>query len=224
MRMHAGYRFGGTRLADVSELQACQVGERCTVTPLAPLEEFDDSAVATSGTQADIVYAGSHDRHSASRLGKPADIGGPASTAEQSGRPDRRPAQRVPTLAGPDPARVKSTALIEYLQHHPVPGDLGDHLVAPGPSVLQHVGAGFSRGQEQIRDAGLAQAEPAEGIAKYAAHDGDAQRLVRKHEAEPDRPTVPGVSGQFVLVQQPRSHVPMCLPCSAVLRVWVLCA
>ena len=216
--MHAGYRVAGTRLSGVFELQASEVSERCALAPLAPLEQLDDGAAARSGVQADIVHAGSHDRHSSARLGELGDIGGSAPAAEQSGRADRRPAQMAPTVDGPEARRVKAAAVVEYLEDHAVPGHLGYHLVPPGPGVPQHVGARLGGSQEQIGDAGFAQAEAAEGIAKDAPHDGNAERLVREHEAKTDRPTIPAVSGQFVLVQQPRSHVPVCLRSSALLQ------
>jgi len=62
----------------------------------------------------------------------------------------------------------------------------------------QHVRARFRDSQEQVGDATLIQAKPTESIAEYVPHNGNAERFVREHETEPDRPDVPDISGQFL--------------------------
>src|SRR6266567_8584669 len=82
-----------TGSARVPERPAFQVGERRAVAPLAPLEQLHDCPAAAPGVQADVVYAGPHDREPAARLGELRHVAGACATAKQAGRTHRRAPQ-----------------------------------------------------------------------------------------------------------------------------------
>src|SRR5215467_6793103 len=101
--------------------------------------------------------------------------------AEQRDRTHRRTPQ-VRSARHPDSRGVEAAAVVEYLEQDAVLADSRDHLIADArASVAQHVRAGLGHREEQIRDTRLVEAELGEGVAENMPHDGNAERLARKH-------------------------------------------
>src|SRR6185437_1213189 len=168
---------GHPRLASVLQGPAAQIGQRCVIAQRDPLAQLHDRALAAAAAQRYIVHACAHDGHAPAGLRQLGYIGRRRVSAalEQRHWPDRRTPQLGPP-GGAEPGRLDTTPVIEYLEHAPVPSDLDHYLVlAARTSVPQHVSTGFGDGKQQVRDGVLVYAQPVKRVAKYTAHNGNAE-------------------------------------------------